>query len=132
MKTLFNIAKYTLAGYGLLVLIGNLQKVAAKSSGENPEENHISEPELKDVKLYGSTDDNTLKIYATINALIKEHGRMSYSDVNRIVEKYSVCLKFLEESDDIGWDRTNFNPIAQYDADIGFVVIYLPKAKKLA
>ena len=131
MKTLFNIAKYTLAGYGLLVLISNLQKVAAKSSGEKPEESYIPEPKLRDVKLYGVNDSATLSIYSLINDRMNKNGRVTYSDVNEILE-VNKMPEIIDYSDSIGWDEENFKPIAEYDKEIGCVVIYLPKAKKFA
>lgn len=132
MKHLFNVARYILAGYGLLVLASNLQKVARKSLEENSTESRISEPELKEAKLYGKTDADTLKIYADVNSHMKNHERLSYSDVNRIIKEYGTGLYLFEESDDVGWDKVNFNPTAQYDALIGCIAIFLPKAKKLA
>lgn len=132
MKHLFNVARYILAGYGLLVLANNLQKVARKSLEENSTESHISEPELKDAKLYGKTDADTLKIYDDVNNLMKEHERITYSDVNRIIKEYGTGSYFFEESDDVGWDKVNFNPTAQYDPYAGCIAIFLPKAKKLA
>lgn len=132
MKNLFNVARYILAGYGLLVLANNLQKVARKSLEENSTESHISEPDLKDAKLYGMNDADTLKIYDDVNSHMKNHERMTYSDVNRIIEKYGMSSNSFEESNNVGWDKVNFNPTAQYDTDVGCIAIFLPKAKKLA
>lgn len=131
MKVLLNIARYTLAGYGLLVLISNLQKVATKSAGENSEENYIPEPELRDVKLYGSTDSATLSIYAAINEHMNSTKMLAYSDVNNILVLHDMPPA-LDGSDSVGWDEENFKPVAEYDMEIGCIVIYLPKAKKLA
>lgn len=132
MKHLFNVARYILAGYGLLVLASNLQKVARKSLEENSTGSRISEPELKEAKLYGKTDADTLKIYDDVNSHMKNHDRMSYSDVNRIIEKYGMSSNLFEESNDVGWDKENFNLTAQYDPYAGCIAIFLPKAKKLA
>lgn len=131
MKHLFNVARYILAGYGLLVLASNLQKVAKKSQGDNSEESHISEPELKDVMLYGASDSGTLEIYANLNDFMESLGKVTYSDVNQIL---AICEmpKVLEDSESVGWDSENFKPTAQYSKEIGSIAIFLPKAKKLA
>lgn len=131
MKVLFNIARYTLAGYGLLVLINNLQKVAKKSQGDDSEESHISEPELRDVMLYGVNDSGTLEVYAYLNNFMKSLGKVTYSDVNQILADFEMP-KLLEDSESVGWDSENFKPIAQYSKEIRRVAIFLPKAKKLA
>lgn len=131
MKVLFNIARYTLAGYGLLVLINNLQKVAMRSADENSEKNYIPEPKLRDVKLYGSTDSATLAIYAAINEHMNSNAMLSYSDVNSILGLHDMPPA-LDDSESVGWDEENFKPVAEYDMEIGCIVIYLPKAKKLA
>ena len=131
MKRLFNVARYILAGYGILVLASNLQKVAKKSQGEDSEESHISEPELKDVMLYGSSDSGTLKVYAGLNAFMENIGKVTYSDVNWILKDCEMP-EVLEDSESVGWDSENFKPTAQYSKEIGRIVIFLPKAKKLA
>ena len=131
MKRLFNVARYILAGYGILVLASNLQKVARKSQCDDSEESHISEPELKDVMLYGASDSGTLKVYAGLNAFMENIGKVTYSDVNWVLEDCEMP-KVLEDSESVGWDSENFKPTAQYSKEIGRIVIFLPKAKKLA
>ncbi len=131
MKHLFNVARYILAGYGLLVLANNLQKVVKKSQGEDSEESHISEPELKDVMLYGVSDSGTLEVYTYLNNFMKSLGKVTYSDVNQILMDCEMP-KVLEDSESVGWDSENFKPTAQYSKEIGRIVIFLPKAKKLA
>lgn len=132
MKHLFNVARYILAGYGLLVMASNLQKTAKKSQGDDSEESHISEPELKDVILYGSNDSGTLKVYAHLNDFMESLGKVTYSDVNQILADYCAMPKVLEDSESVGWDSENFKPTAQYSKEVGRIVIFLPKAKKLA
>ena len=131
MKHLFNVVRYILAGYGLLVLANNLQKVAKKSQGDDSEESHISEPELKGVMLYGVSDSDTLKIYALLNDYMDRLGKVTYSDVNHILAIYEMP-EVLEDSESVGWDSENFKPTAQYSKEIVGIVIFLPKAKKLA
>ena len=132
MKHLFNVARYILAGCGLLVMASNLQKVAKKSQDGDSEESHISEPELKEVMLYGANDSGTLEVYAHLNVFMKNLGKVTYSNVNQILEEYCGMPKVLEDSESVGWDSENFKPTAQYSKEIGCIAIFLPKAKKLA
>lgn len=133
MKHLFNVARYILAGYGLLVLASNLQKTAKKSQGDDSEESHISEPELKSVMLYGVNDSGTLEIYSNLNSYMESLGKVTYSDVNKILADCKMPTpKVLEDSESVGWDSENFKPTPQYSAEIGCIAIFLPKAKKLA
>lgn len=137
MKHLFNVARYILASYGLLVMASNLQKVAKKSQGEDSEESHIteqrhgSEHELKNVALYGTNDSETLRLYARLNDLMRYIGKITYSDVNQILADCGMP-KVLEDSESVGWDPENFKTDVQYSTEIGCIAIFLPKAKKLA
>jgi len=130
MKVLFNIAKYTLAGYGLLVFVNNLQKVVKKSREDKSEESHISEPELKDFCVVGWNDDDTLAMYEEMKNRFRENGKLSYLDVNEILSSHAHHTS-LEDSDQYGWDEENCNVKIKYDKEEGALAIFLPKAKVL-